>query len=320
MQRGKLLKIKCHERPITTLKFNTDGDLLFTASKDSRATVIRPDGTPLGSYAGHEGSIFTLSVSPDSQHLYTGSADQTIIDWDLETGIALTHIDTGSVVKACDSYSEHLLVAVSDDSMGMKREIFLYDNRTKEVQRIFSPSFNATGIFADYSSSTFMLSDVEGSVHKFDSRSSTLVASSKLHTDKISEIQPSACRTFFLTSSIDAQAKIVDCEDLTPKRIFVCEEPVNSSAIFPTNDKVVCVGGVDARDVTTTKGKSTVDTSFFDIVTSERVGYFSTHYGTINTVDIHPLCTMYCSAGEEGIVNIVTFGEDFYASKFTKIN
>lgn len=320
MEKGKLLKIKCHERPITNIKFNRDGDLIFTASKDSNATVIRTDGSPVGAYNGHEGSIFTISISPDSQHLYTGSADQSIIDWDLETGVCLTRVDTGSVVKACDAFDDYSLVAVSDDSMGMKREIFLYDNRTKGVNRIYSPEFNSTAVFSDYSSFFLILSDSEGNLHKYDTRSSTVVEKKKIHTDKITDIQPSACRTFFITSSVDAQAKIVDVEDFSTKRVFVCEEPINSSSIFSTNDRVVCVGGVDARDVTTTKGKSTVDTSFFDIVTSERVGYFSTHYGTINTVDVHPLCTMYCSAGEEGIVNIITFGEDFYTSPFTSIH
>jgi translation initiation factor 3 subunit I len=35
--------LKGHERPLTVVKFNSDGDLLFTAAKDSHPTVWRSD-------------------------------------------------------------------------------------------------------------------------------------------------------------------------------------------------------------------------------------------------------------------------------------
>jgi translation initiation factor 3 subunit I len=316
-----LKKIKCHERPITNVLYNSDGDLIFTSSKDSTSSVIRSDGSPLGIYSGHDGSIFSISLSPDSLHLFSGSADQTVIDWDVETGTPISRLDMGSVVKGLDSFNENLLIGVSDDSMGLQRSLFLYDNRIKKVNILTNPSFNSTGVFGDFTSNFLILSDSQGQVHKFDLRNLNFIKKMEIHSEKISSISPSLCRTFFITSSSDSQAKIVDLEDFTIKKIFVSEEPVNNSKIFPMNDKVICVGGVPARDVTTTKGKSTIDTSFFDIITCERVGYFSTHYGTINSVDVHPLGKEYCSAGEEGILHIVGLGEEgeFYKAPFTKI-
>ena len=43
--------LKGHERSITTVKYNSDGDLLFTASKDNKPTVWYAEtGERLGTY------------------------------------------------------------------------------------------------------------------------------------------------------------------------------------------------------------------------------------------------------------------------------
>jgi translation initiation factor 3 subunit I len=45
--------LKGHERAITAVKYNSDGDLLFTAAKDNKPTVWYSDsGERLGTY-GH---------------------------------------------------------------------------------------------------------------------------------------------------------------------------------------------------------------------------------------------------------------------------
>ena len=103
-------------------------------------------------------------------------------------------------------------------------------------------------------------------------------------------------------------------------KTFVCEEPVNCSVIFNSNDKVICAGGINARDVTLNKGKNKFDTKFFDVITTEQIGYYTSHYGTINCVDVHHKNTMYCSGGEEGLVSIIAFGNDFFSSGFTKFD
>lgn len=65
-----------HERPITVVKYNYDGDLLFTASKDQTPSVWRSEnGERLGTYGGHKGTIWDLDVDRFSRHLLTASAD-----------------------------------------------------------------------------------------------------------------------------------------------------------------------------------------------------------------------------------------------------
>lgn len=53
-----------HERPITHLKYSPDGDVFFSASKDSTPTMWRAkDGERLGVFYGHNGSVFQLDTT-----------------------------------------------------------------------------------------------------------------------------------------------------------------------------------------------------------------------------------------------------------------
>lgn len=318
---GYFLNIKCHERPMTDARFNMDGDLVFTAGKDSRATLLRVDGEVLGEYRRHEGSIFSLVVDRASEHLVTGSADQTVILWDVCTGNMKSQVEIGSVVKGLDFFeSGQQCIVCGDDLMGKSPVIGTFDLRTNAMQNPFMPSSVPTKVLLQASEDSVVYSDTNGSVSTVDLRISRAVQTSKIHTSKINNIRSSRCRSFFISASNDSQAKIVDFDDLSVLKTFACEEPINCAAMFNANDKAICVGGINARDVTTTKGKSSFDANFFDIVTCEKVGAYSTHFGTINVVDVHPGGKMYCSGGEEGTLSILAFGKDFSGAKFTRFN
>ncbi|TYG55875.1 hypothetical protein ES288_D08G018300v1 [Gossypium darwinii] len=82
--------MKGYERPLTFLKYNRDGDLLFSCAKDHTPTVWFADnGERLGTYCGHNGAVWSCDVSRDSMRLITGSADQTVKLWNVQTGAQL---------------------------------------------------------------------------------------------------------------------------------------------------------------------------------------------------------------------------------------
>lgn len=318
---GYFRNIKCHERPITEIKFNSDGDLVFTAGKDSVSTLLRSDGTVVGEYRSHKGSIFSLAIDNASSGLMTGSADQSIILWDVSTGKVKSQMDVGVVVKGLDFYRDgRLCLVCSDSSMGKTPLVGVFDTRSNELKKILSPASSPVKVLLDVSESFLVYSDTSGYVTSVDLRNSQVIQSARVHSSKINNIRPSRCRTFFVTASADSQSKIVDFLDLSIQKTFACEEPVNCAAIFGTNDKVICAGGINARDVTTTKGKTSFDANFFDAVTCEKIGSYSTHFGTINSVDVHPSGRLYCSGGEEGTVTLLAFGRDFFSAKFTRFD
>jgi translation initiation factor 3 subunit I len=53
-----------HTRALTKVKFNHDGDLLFSVSKDNQASVwFSSNGERLGTFDGHTGTIWTIDIS-----------------------------------------------------------------------------------------------------------------------------------------------------------------------------------------------------------------------------------------------------------------
>ena len=69
------IALKGHQRSITHVQYNRDGDLLFSSSKDNMPTVwYTATGERLGTFVGHGGAIWHLYVNFDSTKLLTASA------------------------------------------------------------------------------------------------------------------------------------------------------------------------------------------------------------------------------------------------------
>ena len=53
-----------HERAITQIRYNYEGDLLFSVAKDQTPTVWYSDnGERLGTYIGHNGAVWCIDVN-----------------------------------------------------------------------------------------------------------------------------------------------------------------------------------------------------------------------------------------------------------------
>ena len=270
----------------------------------------------LGSFEKHEGAISTLATR--GNRLATAGLDLSFILWDVVTGNVATQLSTASVIRGLDFTFANDVHFCTDHSMNKECFIGHYDTRTGACSRLHTPDVSTTKIFRyeDF----LIFSSVDGTVHKLDLRTNRPVKEQKIHQSRITSLRPSSCGSFFVTASSDASVRIIDSETFVQKKRFDCDEPINSACVFHTNDKLVAVGGIDARDVTTTRGKSTFDTNMFDVVTQKKIGAYTTHFGTINAVDTHPRSTHYISGGEDGSVCLIQLGRDFFSAPFTDMN
>ena len=56
--------LKGHERPLTFIKYNREGDLVFTCAKDHHPTLwYSDDGERVGTYIGHNGAVWTADIT-----------------------------------------------------------------------------------------------------------------------------------------------------------------------------------------------------------------------------------------------------------------
>lgn len=121
--------LKGHERPLTQVKYNREGDLLISCAKNLYPCLwLADDGTRLGTYEGHNGAVWTCEISMDSQRLITSSADQTVRFWELPTGKELHVIKMNEPCRACAlSVGEKMLAFTTDSFMGVPPQIHIVD-------------------------------------------------------------------------------------------------------------------------------------------------------------------------------------------------
>lgn len=123
-----------HSRALTKVKFNHDGDLLFSISKDSQPCVwYSSNGEKLGTFVGHNGTIWGLDISRDSSLLLTGSGDNSMRLWDVQTGKELFKWSTDSAVRAVSfAEGDQMALYIIDATMGQTSTLFIVpikDNR-----------------------------------------------------------------------------------------------------------------------------------------------------------------------------------------------
>lgn len=134
-----------HERAITQIKYNREGDLLFSSSKDNKPNVwYSLNGERLGSFNGHQGAVWCIDVDWQTQKFMSGAGDNTFKVWNCDTGKEIGTISTNSSVRTCSfSYSGNMGVYSTDRAMGHQCEVFIIDVRN--VDETFStaePIFN----------------------------------------------------------------------------------------------------------------------------------------------------------------------------------
>lgn len=67
-----------HERSITQIKYNREGDLLFSSSKDPKPNVwFSLNGERLGTFNGHQGTVWCMDCDWSTTKFMTGSGDMT---------------------------------------------------------------------------------------------------------------------------------------------------------------------------------------------------------------------------------------------------
>ncbi|BAE56331.1 translation initiation factor 3, subunit I [Aspergillus flavus] len=314
-----------HERSLNQIKFNRDGDLLFSVAKDKIVCAWwSANGERLGTYNGHQGAIWTVDVSPNTVLLATGSADNTVRLWNVKTGECIKVWDFPTAVKRVEFTPDgSRLLAVTEKRMGFLGTIAVLDINYEDLEaqaeepslRITCTESKATVAGWSYLAKYIIAGHEDGSVSQYDSKTGEQLENVQAHEfdNLISDIQFSADRTYFITASKDKSAKLISSRNLAILKTYVADTPLNSAAITPKKEYVILGGGQAAMDVTTTSARQgKFEARFYHKVFEDEIGRVRGHFGPLNTVAVHPNGTAYASGGEDGYVRVHHFDKPYF--------
>ncbi|KZV73212.1 WD40 repeat-like protein [Peniophora sp. CONT] len=317
-----------HERSLTQIKFNKEGDLLFSCSKDHIINVwFSQNGERLGTYNGHNGTVWTVDVDSESRFMVSGSADNEMRLWEVATGKCLFVWEFPTAVKrVAFNATDDQIVCITEQRMGHQGAIRVFDinregdgrDQNTEPTSMFHPIGSKPTVCAfPYMPGLILTGHESGKVALFDAKSGEEVDSNeRAHGDVVTDLQLSPDRTYFITSSKDKSARVHDASTLKVLKTYTTETPLNSAALAAGAPYVLLGGGQDAMNVTTTSARQgKFETRFWHKIFEEEVGRVKGHFGPLNTIAVHPSGTGYASGGEDGFVRMHHFDESYFKSK-----
>ncbi|OJD15380.1 eukaryotic translation initiation factor 3 subunit I [Emergomyces pasteurianus Ep9510] len=323
-----------HERSINQIKFNPDGDLLFSVAKDKTLCCwFSANGERLGTYHGHQGAIWTVDVSPNSILVATGAADNTIRLWNTKTGECVKVWDLPTAVKRVEfSPDGRRLLGVTEMRMGYLATIVVFDIRYGDGEgndlddqaeeptlKITCEESKATVAGWSFLSKYIIAGHEDGSVSQYDAKTGEQLENVQAHEFdyQINDIQFSQDRTYFITACKDKSAKIISSRNLAILKTYVADTPLNTAAITAKKDFVILGGGQAAMEVTTTDARQgKFEARFYHKIFEDEIGRVKGHFGPLNTIAAHPMGTGYASAAEDGYVRIHHFDKPYFDFKY----
>ncbi|KAL0685558.1 hypothetical protein Bca4012_052406 [Brassica carinata] len=321
--------MKGHERPLTFLRYNRDGDMLFSCAKDHTPTLWYADnGERHGTFRGHNGAVWCCDVSRDSLRLITGSADQSAKLWDVKTGQQLFSFKFGSPARSVDfALGDKLAVITTDPFMERTSAIHVKriaedpeDQVSESVLVLESPNGRKRINRAVWGplNQTIVSGGEDAVLRIWDAETGKLLKESDAevgHKNTITSLTKSADDSHFITGSLDKTAKacLWDMRTLTLLKTYVSGVPVNAVSMSPLLDHVVLGGGQDASAVTTTDHRAgKFEAKFYDKILQEEIGGVKGHFGPINALAFNPDGKSFSSGGEDGYVRLHHFDSDYF--------
>ena len=319
------LLLKGHERPLTVVKFNADGDLLLTAAKDKSVCMWSVEsGERIGTFDGHSGAIYGLDVTRDSRFLLTGSADNTVRIWNLLTGACLVVIEVrGPCRGVAWAEGEREFAVISDRfrDHAAAVSIFTFDpdapEATPTAPRLVisdkeNPTVNYTKVGWLPLNEGVLVGLETGALRSLDPLRAHTRGEWRAHNDAVTSFSFDETKTLMVTSSKDQSAALWDVKEMRKVHTYSLDVPCNAIALSPVKEHVILGGGQDAMAVTTTAASAgKFETRFHHMIFEHELGRVKGHFGPINTLAFAPDGRSFASGAEDGYVRLHKLDTDY---------
>lgn len=314
--------LKGHERSITHITYNRDGDLLFSCSKANFPCLwYSTTGERIGTYNGHNGAVWGCDVDYDSRFLVTASADMSSKLWDVETGKELHHINYKSPARWVDfAEGGQQYIILQDQVMGQSSTIFINnvneDGKVSNAGEIVIPGVKITQALWGPFGKTIITAGEDGALRVFDVATRKMLHEQKDHNKSVNRIAMDKHRLFFVTASRDSTARLYDAKNLKPLKLYETGRPCNAASMSSLKEHIILGGGQSAEAVTTSRmDSSQFKVRFFSKIFETELGSVPGHFGPVNTMSFSPDGRSFASGGEDGYVRVHHFDEGYLNSK-----
>jgi translation initiation factor 3 subunit I len=255
-----------HNKPLTTVKYNLDGDLLFTAGKDRRANVFYADtGNRLGTYGFHKGAVWDVDPSWDSSYVVTACADAYARLFRTTTGEILARMPHNGAVRGVKWADGNGVFATASDPLHAQRErsvvsVFEVPDDilqgsgvdrdedapilTPKIEMQMDLGDKAVCIDWTYGDEYIIVGTDSGLLIKLDPSTGKEVMRKQIHTARINRISFNNDKTLFVTASKDQEAKLIDPATFDVVKAYKTDRPVNGAVISPTHPHIIMGGGM----------------------------------------------------------------------------
>jgi translation initiation factor 3 subunit I len=173
-------KLTAPSLTLTSLRYNADGDIIFSVSKDHIICAwFSANGERLGTYHGHQGALWTVDIDPTTTLLASGGADNTMRLWEVKTGKLLKTWDFPTAIKRVEFSSDgRQLLAVMEKRSGHLGAIYVYDinsdptaeQSSEHSLRIVCDESKATVAGFSYLSKYIIAGHEDGTISQYDGK------------------------------------------------------------------------------------------------------------------------------------------------------
>jgi len=315
--------LKGHERSITSLKYNKEGDILFTTSKHpSFAVWYSATGERIGTYEGHNGAVWSIDIDRNTERVITGAADNTSKMWDAETGQEILSWALKAPVRAVDfALGDRQFLTVTDQVLGHHPTVNIWDvNRSPREKSVleFLGKNEAKILSALWGplNHTIITGNEDGTIRIYDTRNGAQLKIIDDHVKAVGQIHFNQNGTLFISASKDGTARLYDAETFQLLKTYFTGRPINSASISPIKEEVIVGGGQSAESVTTTRvDNSQFRVRFFHLIFEEELGSLQGHFGPVNVLAYSPDGRGFASGGEDGYVRVHHFDKSYFSKQ-----
>eukprot|EP01130_Rhizamoeba_saxonica_P000956 TRINITY_DN10835_c0_g1_i1.p1 TRINITY_DN10835_c0_g1~~TRINITY_DN10835_c0_g1_i1.p1 ORF type:complete len:334 (+),score=75.04 TRINITY_DN10835_c0_g1_i1:57-1058(+) len=305
-----------HDKPVTDMKFNQDGDLLFSSDKSGQISVWwAHNGEHIGMYTSPK-TITTFDVNESSTKLVSGGGELVRV-WDVESGECIMQwVPQVHVRSVKFSNGSDQVAFVTDHAMGTRPEISIYNikdhpadqkREQRPVQRIDSKlDCKVFNLLWSHDNENIFTCNADGTLRVFNVESGHETNCIQIHNDEIRFMRYTKYNAAIITASKDGTCHLIDPKTLEIVKTYSPNKPLNSAALSPLMNHVIMGGGESSEVVTTTARSSSEFKVFFynSVMEDEALGFITGHIGPIHVVDFSPNGKQFASGSEDGFVRL----------------